>query len=472
MGKWRVGVFGASAGVNGKSTSAQQAGLVRHWLACKRRLEEDLPAQQFNTWLRPLQASERDGGLLLLAPNRFVSDWVREKYLGRIVALLGAEGETIEVSLVVGSQGGQAPVAGDDNGVDTNLPAPTTGTAREARGAALNRKFTFETFVEGGSNRLAKAAAIQVSESDRNLYNPLLIYGGVGLGKTHLVHACGNEVLARKPDARVVYLHSERFVSDMVSALQRNAIDSFKSFYRSIDVLLIDDIQFLAGKERSQEEFFHVFNALVERENQIVMTSDRYPKQIKGLEDRLKSRFGWGLTVAIEPPDLETRVAIIKHKADMVGTDLPDEVGFFIARSVFSNVRELEGALRRILALANFTGRPVSLEVAREALRDLIASNEQQVSLESIQRAVARYFDIRQADLLSKSRRRVVTRPRQIAMALAKELTNLSLPTIGEAFGGRDHSTVLHACDRVRELRSDGNTIDEDYRNLVRILTG
>lgn len=336
----------------------------------------------------------------------------------------------------------------------------------------LNPQFIFDKFVEGKSNQLARAAAFQVGENPGNSYNPLFIYGGVGLGKTHLMQAIGNSMLTNNPNARVSYVHSERFVGDMVKGLQHNTISEFKKSYRSLDALLIDDIQFFAGKERSQEEFFHTFNALLEGQKQIVLTCDRYPKEVNGLEERLKSRFGWGLTVAIEPPELETSVAILMSKAAIEGAALPEEVAFFIAKRIRSNVRELEGALRRVIANSTFTGRPISLEFAKEALRDLLALQDRLVSIENIQKTVSEYFKLRVADLLSKRRTRSIARPRQIAMALAKELTNHSLPEIGDAFGGRDHTTVLHACRRIASLRETEKRVDEDFVNLLRTLTG
>jgi chromosomal replication initiator protein len=338
-------------------------------------------------------------------------------------------------------------------------------------GSRLNPDFTFSSFVEGKSNQLARAAANQVGENPGRAYNPLFIYGGVGLGKTHLMHAVGNLIRERNPAARIAYVHSERFVSEMVRALQHNTINEFKQTYRTLDALLIDDIQFFAGKTQSQEEFFHTFNALLEGQQQIILSCDRYPKEVTGLEERLKSRFGWGLTVAIEPPELETCVAILMAKSQAAGGDLPEEVAFFVAKRIRSNVRELEGALRRVLATSRFTGRPVTLELAREALKDLLAAQERLVTIENIQKTVAEYFKIRVADLLSKRRSRSIARPRQVAMALARELTNHSLPEIGDAFGGRDHTTVMHACDRVKDLREMERRASEDYLNLLRILT-
>ncbi len=437
------------------------------WNRCVRDLQAELPEQQFNTWIRPLQAVEDGETLKLLAPNRFVVDWLQQHYIERIVELVDDAGGASEVIVEVGSR--EKAVT---QPARTHRVAVAPGRTATPVVSRLNPEFSFSNFVEGKSNQLARAAAHQVSENPGKSYNPLFIYGGVGLGKTHLMQAIGNAMLAHNPGARVSYVHSERFVGDMVRGLQHNTISEFKRFYRSLDALLIDDIQFFAGKERSQEEFFHTFNALLEGQKQIVLTCDRYPKEVNGLEERLKSRFGWGLTVAIEPPELETSVAILKSKAANDGTELPDEVAFFIAKRIRSNVRELEGALRRVIATSAFTGRPISLEFAKEALRDLLAVQERLVSIENIQKTVADYFKIRVADLLSKRRTRSIARPRQIAMALAKELTNHSLPEIGDAFGGRDHTTVLHGCRRIAALRETEQRIEEDYVNLLRTLTG
>ena len=415
-----------------------------------------------------MQAIEDEGQLKLLAPNRFVVDWLQEHYIERILEIVGGSGSRTEVVVEVGSRNRPEAAASPPRrrvATDTTAPAPRL----ESR---LSPGFTFASFVEGKSNQLARAAASQVSENPGRSYNPLFIYGGVGLGKTHLMHAVGNAILEKKPAARVAYVHSERFVGDMVRGLQHNKISEFKRTYRSLDALLIDDIQFFAGKERSQEEFFHTFNALLEGQRQIVLTCDRYPKEVSGLEERLKSRFGWGLTVAIEPPELETSVAILMSKAAAEQVDLPEEVAFFIAKRIRSNVRELEGALRRVIANSRFTGRPIDLEFAKEALRDLLALQDRLVSIENIQKTVADYFKIRVADLLSKKRSRSIARPRQFAMALAKELTNHSLPEIGDAFGGRDHTTVLHGCRRIEALRETEKRVDEDYLNLLRTLTG
>jgi chromosomal replication initiator protein len=436
--------------------------------------------QQFNTWVRPLQAIEIEGQIRLLAPNRYVIEWLGENSLPRIRELLHAfaDGAAPDLVLDVGTRAGTA----DSGAARSNAAAAVANgveAASRARrmapivvGGRINPDFTFDAFVEGKSNQLAKAAAIQVAGNPGKAYNPLFIYGGVGLGKTHLMHAVANKLKERNADARLAYVHSERFVGDMVKALQHNTINDFKSAYRSLDALMIDDIQFFAKKERSQEEFFHTFNTLLESQQQVILTCDRYPKEVDGLEERLKSRFGWGLTVAIEPPELETCVAILMSKAAMSTVDLPEEVAFFIAKRIRSNVRELEGALRRVVATSHFTGRPITLEFAKEALRDLLALQEKLVTVENIQKTVAEYYKIRIADLLSKRRSRSIARPRQVAMALAKELTNHSLPEIGDAFGGRDHTTVLHACRRVKELRESERRIGEDYMNLLRTLAG
>jgi chromosomal replication initiator protein len=433
------------------------------WTKCLKQLESELSQGQFNTWIRPLHAVQDGSQLRLLAPNRFVLDRVRDQFFARINAAISdsAPASPPTVVLEVGSVG---------PAVALDRPRRESG-AQGPRRSNLNPGFTFETFVEGKSNQLARAASAQVAENPGAAYNPLFIYGGVGLGKTHLMHAVGNMMQQRNPKARVVYLHSERFVADMVKALQHNAINEFKRYYRSVDALLIDDIQFFAGKERSQEEFFHTFNALLEGQHQIILSCDRYPKEVNGLEERLKSRFGWGLTVAIEPPELETRVAILMGKAAQSHVQLPDEVAFFIGKRIRSNIRELEGALRRVIAHARFTNQSVSLELAREALKDLLALQDKLVTIENIQKTVAEYYKIRVHDLLSARRSRSITRPRQIAMGLAKELTNHSLPEIGDAFGGRDHTTVLHACRKVAELRESDIRIEEDYKNLLRILT-
>jgi len=437
------------------------------WNRCVRQLRSDLSEQQFNTWIRPLQAIEDDLTLRLLAPNTFVVDWINQNCMDKIATLAGKNGtdEPLAVSVEVGSRL-----------TEPNVEEPPNSSTKPLSGAyiggKLNPALTFDNFVEGNSNQLARAAAMQVAQNPGQAYNPLFIYGGVGLGKTHLMQSIGNLIVSQRPMAQVAYVHSEKFVGDMVSALRHNTINEFKQAYRSLDALMIDDIQFFARKERSQEEFFHTFNTLLEGQQQVILTCDRYPKEVDGLEERLKSRFGWGLTVAIDPPELETSVAILMSKAAAANTDLPEEVAFFIAQRIRSNVRELEGALRRVIATSVFTGKPITLDFAKDALKDLLALQDKLVTIDNIQKTVAEYFKIRVADLLSKSRRRSITRPRQIAMSLAKKLTTHSLPEIGDAFGGRDHTTVLHACRKISDLRTSENRIAEDYQNLYRTLTG
>jgi len=442
-----------------------------HWTQCISALEAELPEQQFNTWVRPLQVLEGACALKLLAPNRFVVDWVNANLLPRIGELLRDQ------------NGGDVPVVTVEVGSRTVIPerkptVPAVVPSRPRRsdglvvGARLQPDFTFESFVTGKSNQLAKAAAVQVAENPGRAYNPLFLYGGVGLGKTHLMHAIAHMIKERDSEARIAYVHSERFVGDMVRALQHNSMNEFKAAYRSLDALMIDDIQFFANKDRSQEEFFHTFNELLEGQHQVILTCDRYPKEVEGLEDRLKSRFGWGLTVAIEPPELETCVAILISKAQHAGVSLPEEVAFFIGKRIRSNVRELEGALRRVIANSRFTGHPITVEFTKEALKDLLSLQAKLVTIENIQKTVADYYKVRVADLLSKRLSRSVARPRQVAMALAKELTSHSLPEIGDAFGGRDHTTVLHACKRIKELRTSEQRMSEDYSNLLRKLAG
>lgn len=441
-----------------------------HWTQCICALEAELPEQQFNTWVRPLQVLEGAGALKLFAPNRFVVDWVNANLLPRIGELLRDQtnGEVPVVTVEVGSRA-VAPPRTMPTPIPVSRPRRADGLVV---GARLQPDFTFTSFVEGKSNQLAKAAALQVAENPGRAYNPLFLYGGVGLGKTHLMHAIAHMIKERDAEARIAYVHSERFVGDMVRALQHNSMNEFKTAYRSLDALMIDDIQFFAGKDRSQEEFFHTFNELLEGQHQVILTCDRYPKEVDGLEERLKSRFGWGLTVAIEPPELETCVAILMSKAQHVGVNLPEEVAFFIGKRIRSNVRELEGALRRVIANSRFTGHPITVEFTKEALKDLLSLQAKLVTIENIQKTVADYFKVRMADLLSKRRSRSVARPRQVAMALAKELTNHSLPEIGDAFGGRDHTTVLHACKRIKELRDSEQRMKEDYSNLLRTLAG
>ncbi len=478
------------------------------WQQCVERLQDELPSKQFNTWIRPLKARLDGQSLRLSAPNRFIKDFVSDKFAARIcelVAEVGAYGQ-MDVVFEIGGEN-QPALSREHEAVNSSAEVPALSspavsgsavalrrpmashsspvsaranadTARQAEieGSLQHQynlvdNYTFTNFVEGKSNQLALAAARQVAENPGDSYNPLFLYGGVGLGKTHLMHAVGNALKLRKPDAKIVYLHSERFVADMVKALQLNAISDFKRYYRSVDALLIDDIQFFAKKDRSQEEFFHTFNALLEGGQQMILTCDRYPKEIDGLEERLKSRFGWGLTVAVEPPELETRVAILMKKATQARINLPPDAAFFIAQRIRSNVRELEGALKRVIASAHFIGREIDIDLIKDSLKDLLALQDKQVSLDNIQRTVAEYYKIKVADLMSRRRSRSVARPRQVAMALSKELTNHSLPEIGDSFGGRDHTTVLHACRKIKELRETSSDISEDYKNLLRSLT-
>ncbi|MFD2631008.1 chromosomal replication initiator protein DnaA [Idiomarina piscisalsi] len=451
------------------------------WQQCAERLQSELPLQQFNTWIRPLQAEQNGDTLTLFAPNIYSVDWVRDKYLKTINDYLTnlCNGETApNVVLKVGevSNGRSSSVASVQKRAAavrkkaTGFSGSSNESAEEFE-SNIHPEYTFDNFVEGKSNQLARAAAIQVAENPGGVYNPLFVYGGTGLGKTHLLHAVGNGIMAHKKGAKVFYIRAERFVQDMVNSIRNSSTNEFKRYYRSVDALLIDDIQFFANKKGSQEEFFHTFNALLEGNQQIIMTSDHYPKEIEGVEDRLKSRFGWGLTIAIEPPELETRVAILMRKAEERGLNMPHEVAFFIAKRLRSNVRELEGALNRVVANVQLTGRPITIDFVREALRDLIAAQEKLVTIDNIQKTVAEYYNIKLADILSKRRSRSVARPRQLAMALAKELTNHSLPEIGDAFGGRDHTTVLHACRKIQELKDAQNDIKEDYRNLIRTLS-
>ena len=454
--------------------------LTDPWQHCLNRLSGDIPQQQFNTWIRPLRAEWQESGLALAAPNRFIRDFVAEKYLPLIhtylLDVVAPAAAQASVTVQSGQPTAPSSVTPIASGGAQALSRPAEAPPRPAPAAlvspsSLVEGYTFERFVEGKSNQLALAAAQQVAEHPGSSYNPLFLYGGVGLGKTHLMHAVGNAMRCQNPEAKIVYLHSERFVADMVKALQLNAINDFKRFYRSVDALLIDDIQFFANKDRSQEEFFHTFNALLEGGQQMILTCDRYPKEIEGVEERLKSRFGWGLTVAVEPPDLETRVAILMKKAEQSHISLAPDAAFFIAQRIRSNVRELEGALKRVIASANFTGRPFDIDLIKDSLKDLLALQDKQVSLDNIKRKVAEYYKIKVADLMSKRRNRSVARPRQVAMAMAKELTHHSLPEIGDAFGGRDHTTVLHACRKIRELRDVSPDISEDYQNLLRALT-
>lgn len=494
------------------------------WQQCMLSLQDELPSQQFMTWIKPLQVQvdEKKNTFCIIAPNRFIKDWVKNKYFHRVEELIEQFSDTtwshidcfLPSDIAAVNQpdfshsplnqgfgfdapstptGTKQPIAGlqneinnDDLNHDEQLfqhsgrnniarakkaPEPAAIIRGNDNGTNLNPLNTFDNFVEGKSNQLARAAAMQVAENPGGSYNPLFLYGGVGLGKTHLMHSVGNALLAKKPNAKVVYLHSERFVADMVKALQLNAINDFKRYYRSVDALLIDDIQFFAGKERSQEEFFHTFNALLEGGQQIILTCDRYPKEINGLEERLKSRFSWGLSVAVEPPELETRVAILLKKAQQSQINLSEEAAFFIAQRLRSNVRELEGALKRVTAQSEFKQSPITIELIKESLKDLLSLQDRLVSIDNIQKTVAEYYKIKISDLHSKRRNRSIARPRQVAMSLAKELTSHSLPEIGDAFGGRDHTTVLHACRKIQELKDTNTDINEDVKNLLRILT-
>lgn len=463
-----------------------------NWQDCLSRLSEQIPDQQFRTWIAPLQLQQDGDNVSILAPNRFIKDFVKDKFIDRITEVLRIELDEHRFDLEFGianqrvtpKQGAQitatpktdTPSLSVVSTSDTTSTMATRNNGVQVEGSLSHQNnlvehYSFESFVEGKSNQLALAAARQVRDNPGFAYNPLFIYGGVGLGKTHLMHAVGNALKQDNPNAKIIYLHSERFVADMVKALQLNAISDFKRYYRSVDALLIDDIQFFAGKERSQEEFFHTFNALLEGGHQMILTCDRYPKEIDGLEERLKSRFGWGLTVAVEPPELETRVAILMKKAHQIGIFLPEDAAFFIAQRIRSNVRELEGALKRVIASAHFHQKPIDIAMVKDSLKDLLALQDKQVSLDNIQRIVAEYYRIKVADLMSKRRSRSVARPRQVAMALAKELTNHSLPEIGDSFGGRDHTTVLHACRKIEELKGTSNDIREDVKNLLRALT-
>ncbi len=440
------------------------------WETCLRRLEQELPAQQFNTWIRPLAASRGDepDTLVLAAPNRFVLELVRDRFAARIEKLAcETGGRTFGLRLVL------ARAAAEPAVLRGTAPARANGETPSAlERARLNRSFSFDNFVTGKANQLARAAAIQVAENPGTSYNPLFVYGGVGLGKTHLLQAIGNHVAEQRPQARIRYIHAEQYVTDVVRAYQQKSFEEFKRYYHSLDVLLIDDIQFFSNKGRTQEEFFYAFNALVEAHKQIVITCDTYPKEISGMEERLISRFGWGLTVAIEPPELEMRVAIVLKKAEAESIDLSEEIAFFIATNIRSNVRELEGALKKVLAYARFTGRELNLDLAKESLRDILNVVNRQITVDGIQKTVAEYFKIRVSDMHSKKRSRNVARPRQVAMALAKDLTQMSLPEIGEAFGNRDHTTVLHACRTIATLRNKDHVLNRDYLVLEQVLRG
>ncbi len=430
---------------------------MKTWNQISKKLEKKLSQEEFNTWIRPLQGEIKENSLEISAPNDFVLNYVSNNLKDHISDVLSSQDTKI--------------VFKDRNNstfVDKYVEKPSS---KGKNSPNLVESFVFDTFVEGKSNHLALAASKQVAQNPTGDYNPLFIYGGVGLGKTHLMHAVGNEILKQDPSKRVIYVHSEKFVADMVKALQLNAINEFKNFYRTADALLIDDIQFFAGKEQSQEEFFHTFNALLDRNNQMVLTCDKYPKEIDGLEERLKSRLGWGLPVVIDPPELETRAAVLLAKASSMGCHLPNECAIYIAQRIRSNIRELEGALKRVVANAKFTNQEIDIPLVKDALKDLFVISAKMVSIDNIQKTVAEYYNIKLSDLLSKRRSRSITRPRQLAMSLTKRLTNHSLPEIGEAFNGRDHTTVIHACNKIKELRVENTSLEEDYKNLIRSLT-
>ena len=449
---------------------------LHFWGECKKTLERDLPVEEYSTWIAPLTLEQNNGSNPLsysvLAPNKFISDWVEDNYGStikeRLSAITSNRDLNLNFDIFVDYHESKIVEEAKNTEEESKFNKNPPGSVQKSN---LIENFTFDSFVEGKSNHIALAASRQIGDGLKNSYNPLFIYGGVGLGKTHLMHAVGNEILQKDPSKKVAYVHSEKFVSDMVKSLQLGAINEFKQYYRSLDALLIDDIQFFAKKEQSQEELFHTFNSLLEKGSQMILTCDRYPKEIDGLEDRLKSRLGWGLPVVIEPPELETRVAILLSKAQSMQHELNEESAFFIAQKVRSNVRELEGALKRVIANSNFTGRPISVDLIKDSLKDLLAIQARQVSVENIQKTTAEYYNIKMSDILSKRRSRSVARPRQMAMFLAKELTNYSLPEIGESFGGRDHTTVIHACKKINELRAFNLDIEEDYRKLLRVLT-
>lgn len=444
------------------------------WNLCLRHFEKELPPQQFRTWIEPLKASSQGRVLTITAPNRFVLQWVKDRFLP-VIEQLAREAipDRVDVVLQLANQlqpSSMATAGPTSIAIRAEAAKPPANKLMVREHSRLNPSFTFDSFVTGKANQLPRAAALQVAGHPGTAYNPLFIYGGVGLGKTHLIQAIGNLVHEHMPQAKVRYIHAEQYVSDVVRAYQHKAFDGFKKYYHSLDLLLIDDIQFFSGKNRTQEEFFYAFNALIDAHKQVIITCDTYPKEITGMEDRLISRFGWGLTVAIEPPELEMRVAILIKKAEVEGVSLPEDLAFFIAKHIQSNVRELEGALKRVLAYANFAGQPLSLELAREALKDVLAIQFRQVSIENIQKTVADYYKIKVSEMYSKKRSRNVARPRQVAMALAKELTQLSLPDIGDAFGGRDHTTVLHACRKVAELKTDSPDLNRDFEALLQVL--
>lgn len=463
------------------------------WSHCLAHFERSLNAQQLNTWIKPLSVETGDGRVVVSAPNRFVAQWVRDKFLPQIDILARSffpEPPTVSLNITDARAQADKPVPEKPaprpeartgpveesivEAVEPKKPARTAKSARPATGdeSRLNSLFTFDSFVPGKANDLARAAALQVADNPGAGYNPLFVYGGVGLGKTHLVQAIGNRMVQTDPKARVRYIHADRYVSDMVRAVRANSYDDFKRRYDSLDLLLIDDIQFFAGKEGTQEQFFYTFNTLIEEHKQVIITSDTFPKDMEGIEERLKSRFSWGLTVMLEPPELEMRVAILLDKARIEKAALDEGTAFFIAKQVRSNVRELEGALKRVIAFSRFNKQPISVELAKEALKDLLAVQNRQISIENIQKTVADYYKTKVADMYSKKRTRALARPRQMAMFLARELTDLSYPEIGQSFGGRDHTTVLHACAKIEELKSADATLRKDYNLLIQVLTG
>jgi len=439
------------------------------WQGCLERFRQELSAQQFNTWIRPIQFKSENGSIQLIAPNRFVQQWVKEKFLTRIEQLAT---EYFSSPVIINLELPSSVVQTETKlpSIDKQAIELTQRKKSTADTSRLNPNFTFENFVTGKANQLARAAALQVAENPGTAYNPLFIYGGVGLGKTHLIQAIGNLVQERDNKSKISYLHAERYVSDVVHAYRHKSFDEFKRYYHSLDLLLIDDIQFFSGKTRTQEEFFYAFNALIESHKQVIITCDTVPKKIAGMEDRLTSRFGWGLTVEIEPPELEMRVAILLRKAVAENVILNSEVAFFIAKQIRSNVRELEGGLKRVIAYSKFTGNPINIDLAKEALKDILAVQNRQVSLEIIQKTVADYYKIKVADMFSKKRSRIIARPRQIAMMITKELTQLSYPDIGEAFGGRDHSTVIHAVRTITELKANDPVLGRDFSLLMQML--
>ncbi len=441
------------------------------WDKCLEKLEDEIEDRDFHTWVRPLSASNDDSSLILYAPNRFVVEWIKDNLFDTLLSTaqhFGGNDVKVAVKMIENKKSKPSKEQSSSQSKAVTEPADVSS---EFGTNVLNTAFSFENHIEGKSNQIARAATKQVSENPGQAYNPLFIYGGVGLGKTHLMHAAGNLIHRNKKNANVAYVHSERFVSDMVKSIEKNSMDKFKSYYRSLDALLIDDIQFFAGKNQSQEEFFHTFNTLLETGAQIILTSDKFPKEINNLQERLISRFESGLTVRIDPPELETRVAILKNKARKNEIELNDEVAFLVAKKIRSNVRELEGALHRLVASSRFTHRDIDLDLAKDTLQDLTLFQERKISIENIQKTVAEFYSIRVSDLKSKRRNRQIARPRQIAMALAKELTSLSLPDIGDAFGGRDHTTVIHACKKVDELTRTEPKINEDYKSLSKILS-